>query len=186
MMFLFVCFNSLCPINNLSVIKGQVFLGWTSNKLGLMFLLKDTTQWGSNLWPLRLELSTLPLSHCPLPSYDVSSNNVLAIFISLAFTLFCLYKARKYLHILKQHPFKLLHLRIGSLFPFICARSFKIHGYKSWYIKNEILQASKKEYITKQQWKNFLTLNQNKGCGYWKEPSQWDGFKMIMGKKVRM
>ena len=34
-----------------SVIKGRVFLGWTSTKLGLMFLLKDTTQWrkwGSN------------------------------------------------------------------------------------------------------------------------------------------
>ena len=39
------------PINNLSVIKGRVFLGWTSTKLGIMFLLKDTTQWrrwGSN------------------------------------------------------------------------------------------------------------------------------------------
>ena len=42
---LFVWFDSLCPINNLSVIKGRVFLGWTSIKLGLMFLLKDTTQW---------------------------------------------------------------------------------------------------------------------------------------------
>ena len=64
---LFLLFDSLCPINNLSVIKGQVFLGWTSTKLGLMFLLKETTQWhrwGSNLWPLRLESSTLPLSHC--------------------------------------------------------------------------------------------------------------------------
>ena len=29
-------FNSLRPINNLSVIKGRVFLGWTSTKLGLM------------------------------------------------------------------------------------------------------------------------------------------------------
>ena len=34
----FVWFDSLCPINNLSVIKGQVFLGWTSTKLGLMCL----------------------------------------------------------------------------------------------------------------------------------------------------
>ena len=42
---LFVWFDSLRPINNLSVIKGRVFLGWTSTKLGLMFLLKDTTQW---------------------------------------------------------------------------------------------------------------------------------------------
>ena len=42
---LFVWFDSLRPINNLSVIKGRVFLGWTSTKLGLMFLLKDTMQW---------------------------------------------------------------------------------------------------------------------------------------------
>ena len=59
-----VRFDSLHPINYLSVIKGQVFLGWTSTKLGLMFFLKDTTQWcrwGCNLWPLGLESSTLPL-----------------------------------------------------------------------------------------------------------------------------
>ena len=57
-------FLSFHPINNLSVIKGWVFLGWTSTKLGLMFLLKDTTQWrrwGSNLRTLGLESSTLPL-----------------------------------------------------------------------------------------------------------------------------
>ena len=57
---LFVWFDSLHPINNLSVIKGQVFLGWTSTKLGLMFLLKDTTQWrwwGSNMLPFGLESS---------------------------------------------------------------------------------------------------------------------------------
>ena len=59
-----VWFDSLRPINNLSIIKGRVFLGWTSTKLGLMFLLKDTTQWGSNPRPLGLESSTLPLSHC--------------------------------------------------------------------------------------------------------------------------
>ena len=41
---LFVWFDSLRPINNLSVIKGRVFLGWTSTKLGFV-LLKDTTQW---------------------------------------------------------------------------------------------------------------------------------------------
>ena len=35
---LFVWFDSLCPINNLSVIKGWAFLGWTSTKLGLMCL----------------------------------------------------------------------------------------------------------------------------------------------------
>ena len=49
--FLLVWFDSLRPINNLSVIKGRVFLGWTSTRLGLMFLLKDTRQWrrwGSN------------------------------------------------------------------------------------------------------------------------------------------
>ena len=42
--FLYYLFDSLRPINNLSVIKGRVFLGSTSTKLGLMFLLKDTTQ----------------------------------------------------------------------------------------------------------------------------------------------
>ena len=38
---LFVCFvwfDSLRPINNLSVIQGRVFLGWTSTKLGGMCL----------------------------------------------------------------------------------------------------------------------------------------------------
>ena len=64
---LFVWYDSLCPIKTLSVIKGPVFRGWTSTKLGLMFLLKDKTQWcwwGSNPQPLSLESSTLPLSHC--------------------------------------------------------------------------------------------------------------------------
>ena len=62
--FLFVWFDSLCPINNISAIKGRVFLGWTSSKLGLLFLLKDTTQWrrwGSNPRPLGVESSTLLL-----------------------------------------------------------------------------------------------------------------------------
>ena len=65
--FVFLWFDSLRPINNLSVKKGWVFLGWTSAKLGLMFLLKDTTQWrrwGSNPRPFGLESTTLPLSHC--------------------------------------------------------------------------------------------------------------------------
>ena len=65
-LILFVWFDSLLPINNLSVINGRVFLGRTSTKLGLMFLLKDTKQWGwwgSNPRPLGLESSTLPLSH---------------------------------------------------------------------------------------------------------------------------
>ena len=68
---LFVLFDSLRPINNLSVIKGWIFLCWTSTKLGLMFLLKDTSQWrwwGSNPWSVGLESSTLPLSHCA-PSF---------------------------------------------------------------------------------------------------------------------
>ena len=72
---LFVWFDSLRPVNNLSVIKGRVFLGWTSTKLGLMFLLKDTTQWrrwGSNPRPFGLESSTLPLSHCAPYINDVN------------------------------------------------------------------------------------------------------------------
>ena len=50
----YVWFDSLSPINNISVIKGRVFLGWTSTKLGLIFLFKYTTQWrqwGSNPAP---------------------------------------------------------------------------------------------------------------------------------------
>ena len=35
---LFVWFDSLCPLNNLSVKQGRVFLGWTSTKLGKMCL----------------------------------------------------------------------------------------------------------------------------------------------------
>ena len=79
---MFVCFNFLRPINNLSVIKGLIFLGWASTELGLMFLLKDTTQWhrwGSNPQPLGLESSTLQLSHCAPVEYLVTSNNQRAI-----------------------------------------------------------------------------------------------------------
>ena len=70
-------FDSLRPINDLTVIKGRVFLGWTSTKLGLMFLLKDTLQWrwwSSNPRPLVLgESSTLPLSHCAPSSIKTNS-----------------------------------------------------------------------------------------------------------------
>ena len=63
---LFVSFASLRPINNISVIKGRVFLGWTSTKLGLMSLaqghnaVKSLT---SDPQILGLQSSTLPLSH---------------------------------------------------------------------------------------------------------------------------
>ena len=42
------------PSTNFQLYRGRVFLGWTSTKLGLMFLLKDTKQWrrwGSNWGP---------------------------------------------------------------------------------------------------------------------------------------
>ena len=74
-------FDSLLPINNFSVIKRQIFLGWTSTKLRLMFLLKDTTLW--RRWdlsppPLGLESSTLPLSHCaPFHSVCLCSKSFL-------------------------------------------------------------------------------------------------------------
>ena len=84
--FYFVWFDSLRPINNLSVIKGRVFLGWTSTKLGLMFLLKDTTQWrrwGSNPRPFGLESSTLPLSHCvPYLQFYPNPFETLLLFLS--------------------------------------------------------------------------------------------------------
>ena len=75
---LFVWFDSLHPNNNLSVIKGQVFLGWTSTKLGLMCLAQghnavmlvrlDPRHFG-------LEASTLPLSHCTPIKYWIAIIN---------------------------------------------------------------------------------------------------------------
>ena len=47
--------DSLRPINNLSVIKGWVFLGWTSTKLGLMCL----AQGHNAVTPVRLEPAAL-------------------------------------------------------------------------------------------------------------------------------
>ena len=49
--FLNFLFDSLRPMNNLSVIKGRVFLGWTSTKLGLMSL----AQGHNAVTPMRLE-----------------------------------------------------------------------------------------------------------------------------------
>ena len=75
----FFLFDSIHPINNLSVIKGRVFLGWTSTKLGLMFLLKDTTQWcrwGLDLRPLSLESCTLPLSSLEYTLVVYIANNI--------------------------------------------------------------------------------------------------------------
>ena len=57
----FVWFDSLRPINNLSIIKGRVFLGWTSTKLGLMCLLKDTTQW--RRWGSKPAAPRSPVKH---------------------------------------------------------------------------------------------------------------------------
>ena len=52
---LFVWFDSLRPINNLSAILGQVFLGWTSTKLGLMCL----AQGHNAVTPVMLEPTAL-------------------------------------------------------------------------------------------------------------------------------
>ena len=67
--FCFVWFDNLyLPVNKLSVTSGRVFLGWTSTKQAdKCVLLNDTTQWrrwGLNPWPLDLESSNIPLSHC--------------------------------------------------------------------------------------------------------------------------
>ena len=48
---LFVWFDSLYPINNISVLYGRVFLGWTSTKLGL----KGLAQGHNAVMPTRLE-----------------------------------------------------------------------------------------------------------------------------------
>ena len=55
------------PVNSFSVMRGCVFLGWTSTKQGFMCLdqgYMQCSQWGSNLQPLHLKSNTLPLSHC--------------------------------------------------------------------------------------------------------------------------
>ena len=49
----YVWFDSLRPINNISVKQGRVFLGWTSTKLDKCVLLKDHNA----VTPVRLELS---------------------------------------------------------------------------------------------------------------------------------
>ena len=48
---LLVWFDSVRPINNFSVMQGQVFLGWTSTKLGLMCL----AQGHNAVTPVRLK-----------------------------------------------------------------------------------------------------------------------------------
>ena len=50
-MFCFVWFDSLRPVNNFSVMLGQVFLGWTSTKQGQMCL----AQGHNTVTPVRLE-----------------------------------------------------------------------------------------------------------------------------------
>ena len=64
----FVWFDSLCPINNLSVKQGRVYLGWTSTKLGLMCFAQGPQRSDAGdaqtRGPLGLESSTLPLSQC--------------------------------------------------------------------------------------------------------------------------
>ena len=78
----FVCFDSLHPINNLSVKQGQVFLGWTSTKVVLSSrTVMQWCWWGSNLRPFGLESSTLPLSHCA-PILHSSLNMYLSQFLN--------------------------------------------------------------------------------------------------------
>ena len=64
---LFVWFDSLRPINNLSAKQGQLedFLGWISTKLGQMCLAQGPQHSDAGEALTRgLESSTLPLSHC--------------------------------------------------------------------------------------------------------------------------
>ena len=74
--YLFVWFDSLRPINNLSVTYGWIFLGWTSTELGLMCL----AQWHKAVTPVRLkpvtpglESSILSLSHCTSSPWNISN-----------------------------------------------------------------------------------------------------------------
>ena len=59
---LFVWFDSLHPIINLSVMSGRVFLGWTSTKHGLMFLFRTSRSADGEAWTR---------SHCTPYSVDV-------------------------------------------------------------------------------------------------------------------
>ena len=71
---LFVWFDFLHPINNLSVIQGCVFLGWTSTKLGLMCL----AQGHNAVRPVRLEpsVSSQALYHWAMAlRIDVNEGN---------------------------------------------------------------------------------------------------------------
>ena len=73
----FVWFDSLRPINNRSALKGWVFQGWTSTKLGLMCL----AQGHNAVTPVRLE-PTAPRSQVkhsttePLRSHLTLESNV--------------------------------------------------------------------------------------------------------------
>ena len=93
---MFDWFNSLRPINNLSVMEGRVFLGWTSSKLGLMCL----TQGHNAVTPVRLEpaaprsrvkhiqwATALPYIICTCTWYLFCSEFLL--FLRLAFLFVC-------------------------------------------------------------------------------------------------
>ena len=144
---LFVWFDSLRPINNLSVIKEPVFLGWTSTKLGLMFLLKDTTlwsRWGSNPPPFCLgyflESSTLPLSQCAPTSWWIT---------------------------------KVL-IRLLNMRSLVCTLVVRLH--KKGFLTMWLMLNSLGLQIRVCYWKVcFLFLNQNICFGYSKELSLWDG-----------
>ena len=73
----FIRFDSLRPINDLSVEQGRVFLSWTSTKLWLMFLLKDH----NTVTPVRLE-STAPRSRVKHSTTEpLRSHHFLVIFL---------------------------------------------------------------------------------------------------------
>ena len=65
LLFRFVLFDSICPVNNFSVMSGRVFLCWTSTNQGLMRLCQKTQRSDAGdaptSKPLGLESSTLPL-----------------------------------------------------------------------------------------------------------------------------
>ena len=63
-LILFVWFDSLRPINNLSVKQGWVFLGWTSTKLGLMCLAQGPQRSeAGEAWTCGTSVSSLALYH---------------------------------------------------------------------------------------------------------------------------
>ena len=89
MLYLFVWFDSLRHINNLSVKQGRVFQGWTSTKLGYCVLLKDHNA----LTPVRLKPAA-PWSRVKHSTTEPEHSllTIYLVFLSLVYVKICIFK----------------------------------------------------------------------------------------------